>query len=144
MGNCYNKLETNASISKVWETICDFHDLSWAPGVATSVESIGDKKGNEVGAMRVLNEAFHETLIELNPSSYTFSYSIDDGPGPVAREAVKNYIGIVQLSEIENGTLVEWSSTFESENENDVSEFCNPIYQALLSALGETLSSGAS
>ena len=140
MGNCYNKLETNASISKVWEMISDFHDLSWAPGVATSVEPIGDKKGNEVGAMRVLNEAFHETLMELDPSSYTFSYSIDDGPGPVAKEAVKNYIGVVKLSEIEGGTLVEWSSTFESTNEDEVSEFCNPIYQALLNALKETLS----
>ncbi|MCP4127639.1 MAG: SRPBCC family protein [Gammaproteobacteria bacterium] len=140
MGSCDNKIEIKASISKVWDTICNFHDLSWAPGVVTSLESIGDKKGDEVGAKRVLNGMFHETLTELDPNSYTFSYSIDDGPGPVAKGAVSNYIGVVKLSESDNGTLVDWSSSFESENDNDVSEFCSPIYQALLAALSETLS----
>ncbi len=46
MGSCSNKLEINASIGKVWETIFDFHYLSWAPRVVTSIESIGDKSVN--------------------------------------------------------------------------------------------------
>ncbi len=140
MGNCYNKVEIGAPINKVWELVKDFHDMSWAPGVITSLEVVGDKKGNEVGAKRILNEAFHETLAKLDQDNYTFSYSIDDGPGPVAEDAVKNYIGVVKLSETSNGTSMEWNSSFESANENDVVEFCNPIYRALMSALSETLS----
>lgn len=140
MGNCYNKVEIEAPINKVWELVKDFHDMSWAPGVITSLEVVGDKKGNEVGAKRILNEAFHETLTKLDHDNYTFSYSIDDGPGPVAEDAVKNYIGVVKLAESSNGTSMEWNSSFESANENDVVEFCNPIYRALMSALNETLS----
>jgi len=140
MGNCYNKVEIESPINEVWEAVKDFHDLSWAPGVITSLEVVGDKKGNEVGAKRCLNEAFHETLTKLDHDNHTFSYSIDDGPGPVSKDAVKNYIGVVKLSETSNGTSMEWNSSFESANENDVVEFCNPIYMALMSALSETLS----
>jgi hypothetical protein len=89
---------------------------------------------------RVLNDAFHETLTKVDTDAFTFSYSIDDGPGPVAESAVDNYFGVVKLTESDNGTLVEWSSKFESENDGEVADFCNPIYTALLSALKETLS----
>ena len=140
MGSCYNKIEIKSPIKTVWETICDFHDMSWAPGVITAVTKVGDKNGNEVGAKRVLNDVFHETLTKIDAESFTFSYRIDDGPGPVSKSAVDQYIGVVKLTESGNGTLVEWSSTYESENDNEVADFCNPIYSALLSALNETLS----
>jgi len=53
---------------------------------------------------------------------------------------VDRYIGVVKLTESEHGTQVEWSSTYESENENEIADFYNPIYGALLSGLKETLS----
>ncbi|WP_223670552.1 SRPBCC family protein [Kangiella shandongensis] len=137
---CYNKIEINASPSAVWDRVSNFHDLSWAPEVVTSVEAVGDKKGNEVGAKRILNGAIHETLIEHDADNLTFTYSIDDGPGPIAKDAVSDYIGVVKVCAAGNGTLVEWSSTFNSDNEDDVVEFCDPIYQALLSALKYSMS----
>ena len=140
MGLCYNTININAPIDKVWETISNFHDMSWAAGVITSLRIVGAQQGNEIGARRVLNDAFHETLTELDAAQYSFSYSIDDGPGPIAKDAVENYIGSVKLSQTHNGTFVEWRSSFESTNSKEISEFCDPIYQALLSALQETLS----
>ena len=140
MGKCFNKIEISAAPQKVWDTISNFHDLSWAPGVVESLEKIGSASGDEVGAARLINGVFKETLTALDPAGLTFSYSIDDGPGPVASGAVDNYIGVVKISESGGGALVEWNSTFESANESEVEEFCNPIYQALLTALKETLS----
>ena len=140
MGKCYNKIEIKAPINKVWDTIKDFHDISWAPNVVVSVTKVGDKNGNEIGAKRILNDAFHETLTVLDPKNFTFSYSIDDGPGPVASDAVSNYIGTVKLTLSDVGCVVEWSSTFLSENEGEVADFCNPIYMALLNSISETLS----
>lgn len=140
MGKCYQKIEIEAPINQVWDTISDFHDLSWAPNVVTSVAKIGDKNGNEIGAGRILNGVFHETLTALDPGSFTFSYSIDDGPGPVASDAVNDYVGTVKLTESGSGCLVEWSSVFQSQNENEVGDLCNPIYMALLNSLKETLS----
>jgi len=140
MGSCYNKIEIKSPIKTVWKTICDFHDISWAPAVITAVTKVGDKKGGEVGAKRVLNELFHETLISLDADEFTFSYRIDDGPGPVSNSAVNSYVSVVKLTESANATLVEWSSTYESENDHEVADFCNPIYGALLSGLNDTLS----
>jgi len=140
MGNCHNTIEIDSSIATVWDTISDFHDMSWATGVITDVNVVGDKKGNEVGAQRVLNVAFHESLTAVDANAHTFSYSIDDGPGPVSSSSVNNYVGVVKLTPSNNGTLVEWGSSFESENEDAVADFCNPIYSALLAALKKTLS----
>ncbi len=66
MGKCYNSVVIAAPCEKVWETICNFHDLGWAAGVITGVEVKGDLKGDEIGAKRIINDAFHETLLTLD------------------------------------------------------------------------------
>lgn len=137
MGKCYNSVVVDAPCEKVWETIRKFHDLSWAAGVVTGVEIKGDLKGDQIGAQRVVNDAFHETLLTLDDNGRTFSYSIDDGPAPLAKGTCTNYVGSVAVSPItENGTtFVEWQSTYELPNDSEIADFCNPIYVALLGAL---------
>mgnify|MGYP000444896391 CR=1 FL=1 len=110
---CQNTIMINVSPEKVWATISNFHDMSWAPEVITSVDVIGTHSGYEVGAKRILNDVFHETLTEVDSDNFTFSYSIDDGPGPVSKEVVSNYIGMVKLTAKGNGTLVEWKPSFQ-------------------------------
>ncbi|KGJ92287.1 SRPBCC family protein [Colwellia psychrerythraea] len=139
MGKCYQKIEINAEIETVWQKIANFHDMSWADGVITSLVKVGPASGTEIGAKRLLNDAIHETLVSVDGGNFTFSYSIDDGPGPIAKSAVTNYLGVVKLSECCAGTLVEWSSSFTSVNESAVTEFCDPIYLALLGALKGSL-----
>ena len=139
MGNCFNKVEIARPPISVWQTIHDFHDMSWAPDVIMSLEKIGDKNGTEIGAKRITNGVFHETLQAYDPYELTFSYSIDDGPGAISRSLVKNYTGTVNVSATEGGTVVEWSSTFESEDDDEVGGYRDPLYAALLAALHETL-----
>ncbi|AAZ27736.1 MULTISPECIES: SRPBCC family protein [Colwellia] len=139
MGRCYNNIVIDASIEAVWQQIGNFHDMSWAKGVITSLVKVGPASGTEVGAKRILNDAIHETLVSLDSSNYTFTYSIDDGPDAIAKSAVDNYLGMVNLSESSTGVLVEWSSSFTSDNEKAVTEFCDPIYMALLGALKNSL-----
>ena len=140
MSNLTNTIEIQAQVSKVWETIRDFHDMSWAPGVITEVKKVGEKNGSEIGAQRILNDTFHETLIKLDSDGHTFSYTIDDGPDPVSSTSVENYVSTVKLTPTGDKSLVEWSASFDSARDNEVEDFCNPIYRALLSALKETLS----
>ena len=140
MGDLSNTIDIKAPVSKVWETIRDFHDMSWDPGVITEVKKVGNKNGSEIGAQRILNDAFHETLIKLDSDGHTFSYTIDDGPDAVSNTSVQNYVGTVKVTPAGDNTQVEWSASFNSERDNDVADFCNPIYRALLSALKETLS----
>lgn len=139
MGNCNNKIEVDQPIDIVWETIKDFHDMSWASDAITSVTKVGSKSGHDPGAKRIINGAFHETLIEIHPDNYTFSYSIDDGPRPVSSSVVEKYVGVVKLSKYGSGTLVEWNLVFTSENDIEVVEFCTPIYSACLHSLKEHL-----
>ncbi|MCK5395150.1 MAG: SRPBCC family protein, partial [Gammaproteobacteria bacterium] len=77
-------IDINAPISDVWAKLNNFHNFSWAPNVITSVDKVGDIDGGQVGAKRVLNSAFHETLVEIDNNNYSLKYSIDDGPSPVS------------------------------------------------------------
>ena len=133
---CYNSTVIAAPVESVWAAIRDFHDLTWATGVVNSTEKVGATAGTTPGARRVLNALFHETLLTVDEANHTFTYSIDDGPGPVAKDAVKGYVGEVRLLPVTDGdrTFIEWSSRWES-GSGEVSEFCNPIYRALLNAL---------
>lgn len=132
-------IDIDAPIQDVWARIYDFHDFSWAPNVITRVDKIGNAKGGDVGAKRILNNVFHETLVEIDHDKYMLKYSIDDGPSPVSREEVSSYYGVVKLSTIDegSGTHVEWSSSWES-NVEDAVEFCHGIYVALLNDLAES------
>jgi hypothetical protein len=129
----------DAPIADVWSRFSDFHDFSWAPNVMTQVDKVGSIDGGSPGAKRILNNAFHETLIEINNDEYSLKYSIDDGPSPVSKEEVDNYVGVVRLSPAEDGsgTLVEWSSSWDS-NVDDAVEFCHGIYVALLGELAKS------
>ncbi len=129
----------DAPIADVWSRFTDFHDLSWAPNVISDVEKVGSIDGGTPGAKRILNNAFHETLMEIDADEYFLKYSIDDGPGPVSKDEVKNYIGVVKLSPCKegSGTLVEWTSSWES-MVDDAVEFCHGIYVALLGDLAKS------
>ncbi|GJM10429.1 MAG: hypothetical protein DHS20C11_27050 [Lysobacteraceae bacterium] len=137
MGACYNSTVVDASLEDVWEVIRDFHDLEWAEGVVKDIEVVGEASGDQVGAQRILNGVFHETLLGMSEIDMSIQYSIDDGPGPLAEDDVDNYIGSIQLSPVTDTdcTFVEWSCNYESADDEAVGEFCNPIYQALLGAL---------
>ncbi len=137
MGQCYNSVVVNAAVEDVWNSIKSFHDLSWAPNVITQVDVIGDKKDGEIGARRKLNDAFVETLIELNETERSFRYTIDDGPGPVAADLVESYVGSVKVFPVTatGQTFVLWMSDYKTKDDSAVGEFCNPIYQALLNDL---------
>jgi len=137
MGNCHNTIEVNASVNEVWDKIINFHDLSWAPNVIEKVETVGDKSGNEIGAKRVLNDAFHETLLSVDASNHTFTYAIENGPGPLESNAVDSYVGKVVLKPSGNGTEVVWTYEYQSQDDNGIAELCNPVYQALLSDLAK-------
>ena len=139
--SCYNSTVVPAPVDKVWARLRDFHDMSWASGVIESCEAVGNVPGTQIGAKRVLNKAFHETLRGLDDTRRVIRYSIDDGPDAVARGKVTNYIGEVSVFPVTdaNSTFVLWTSSWD-DSAGGVAEFCNPIYRALLEALRKDLS----
>ncbi|MGR9037603.1 MAG: SRPBCC family protein [Gammaproteobacteria bacterium] len=132
----------NAPVDKVWAAIKNFHDMSWATGVIEKCEAVGEESGTEIGARRILNDAFHETLLECNEQEHRIRYSIDEGPSPVSSAEVRYYIGNLHLIPVtlHDSTFVEWGSTWESDSDG-AAEFCHQIYVALLRALAQQLES---
>jgi carbon monoxide dehydrogenase subunit G len=131
---CYNSKIINASEDKVWSALRDFHRLDWAKGVVETVEAIGPKVGDQIGARRKVNGAFTETLLCLDDQSKVIRYSIDDGPGPL--QQCSGYVGQVRLAPVTDGdrTFIEWSSSWQDSG-GGVKEFCDPVYKGLLDAL---------
>ncbi len=74
MPKTHQSIDVVASISEVWARFSDFHDLSWAPNVINNVEKEGGVPGGEVGAKRVLNNAFHKTLVEIDNDRFMLSF----------------------------------------------------------------------
>jgi carbon monoxide dehydrogenase subunit G len=136
---CCNTIEIKAPIKKVWATVSDFHNLHWAPEVVTSVAKLGSKGRHEIGAKRVVNDLFHETLTDFNSAEHRFCYSIDHGPGPLAKPLLQSYNATVTLTANDHGTTVEWLSSFQSTSDEDVIAFCKPLHIALLSALKNSI-----
>jgi len=133
---CYNSVTVDAPVDKVWQALRNFHDLSCCPDVIRQLEAVGEAGGTEIGAKRILNGAFHETLLTFDDEERTFSYSIDDGPDAVSKDKVQGYIGEVRVFPVtdDDSTFVLWTSRWESSG-GGVQEFCDPIYRALLGAL---------
>jgi hypothetical protein len=141
--SCYNSIVVAAPVDEVWAALRNFHDLSWSNQVVESVEVVGEQKGDQIGAKRVLNGAFHETLRDLNDDEHTLRYSIDDGPAAVSKDNVTGYLGTVKVAPVTDNdtTYVEWSSRWEESSNGGVADFCNPIYRALLADLKAHFSS---
>ncbi len=136
---CYNATVVNAAPDTVWKALRNFHDLSWSSNVVEDVTPVGDVAGTEVGAKRILNNAFHETLHVLDDDARYLKYSIDDGPGPVAKGAVSDYFGEVRVLSVTvpadpEQSVVVWESSWASGSE-EIHDFCDPIYRALLTDL---------
>lgn len=134
---CYNSTVINAGEDSVWKTLNDFFDLSWSDNVVEDVKNVNGKSGDEPGAKRILNGAFHETLLSMDQEAQVFTYSIDDGPGAVSKDNVVGYVGTVSVHPVTDtgSSFVEWKSEWKSQKGEDVAGFCNPIYHALLQDL---------
>lgn len=136
MPRVYNSIVVNAPIETVWKRIADFHDFSWAPSVITRCEKVGDKGGTAVGARRLLNGSFLDTLIAYSELEHRIMYSLDDAPSPISPVEISNYVGDLHLLPITNEgkTFAEWSGCWDS-NGTEAIAFMNDIYVALLSDL---------
>ena len=138
MPQCYQSIIVETPIENVWDTVVNFHDMSWGSTIIKTCEAVGKNFGTEVGAKRILNGAFYETLLECNVDDFRIRYSVDDAPSPLSPNEVESYVGQIQLRPItlseSTSTFIEWSSSWKSTSD-DAGDFCQKIYIALLRAL---------
>ena len=133
MPKVYNSIIVAAPIERVWSRICDFHEFSWAPSVIVSCEKVGKGDGYTVGAKRLLNGLFLDTLIAYSAIEKRMMYSMDEGPPPVSSQEIQEYVGNLHLLPLtaDNTTFVEWSGSWEAGTPAAV-EYMNKVYRSLL------------
>lgn len=73
MGQCVNSTVLDASLPEVWQVIREFHVFSWDVPIIEKIEKAGNISGIEVGAKRILNGVFYETLTYFDESTRSFS-----------------------------------------------------------------------
>jgi hypothetical protein len=136
MPKIYNSIIVPAPIEQVWSRIRDFHDFSWAPSLIGLCEKVGESNGYCVGARRLLNGVFLDTLIAYNQIEKRIMSSMDEGPSPVSAREIYDYVGNLHLLPVtaDNTTFAEWSASWESIN-TDAVEYMNLVYRSLLSDL---------
>jgi hypothetical protein len=99
----------NAPVDEVWQVIRNFHDMSWTKAIE-SLEPVGDARSDQAGAKRILNGAFHETLLGINDLDHVLQYQITDGPSPVSPDDLKFYYGTVLVLPVTDGNASYVSS----------------------------------
>ena len=115
----------NGSADQVWKLIGGFNALpDWHPSVENS-------ELTQEGQTRTLSLAGGGTLVEklekVDDGARTYTYSIVDGPLPVA-----NYTATIKVSGEGDNSTIEWSSEFEPAGapEQDAMKAIEGIYQA--------------
>ncbi|MCP5026651.1 MAG: SRPBCC family protein [Actinomycetia bacterium] len=96
-----------ASIADVWRVASDFGGID---KIMDGIESL-ETEGEGVGMLRKIpmgGGEVVERLEELDEANYRTAYSIITAPLPF-----KDYYAVIQLSEVEGGTEVAWSGSFE-------------------------------
>lgn len=136
MPKVYNSIVVGAPIEEVWSRIRNFHDFSWAPSLVKSCEKVGEGDGYSVGARRLLNGEFLDTLIAYSEIERRMMYSMDEGPSPVSSREIHDYVGNLHLLPVtvDDRTFVEWSGSWEGANTEAV-EYMNKVYRSLLADL---------
>lgn len=145
MPKVYNSIIVAAPIERVWSRICDFHEFSWAPSVIVSCKNVGKGDGYTVGAKRLLNGLFLDTLIAYSAIEKRMMYSMDEGPSPVSSREIHEYVGNLHLLPLtaDNTTFVEWSGSWEAGTPAAV-EYMNKVYRSLLRDLAAEFGAGFS
>ena len=122
---------TSASApAAVWAKIGDFCGIGkWHPAVAKCALSAEDK-------IRTLDHkgggVIHERQEARDDSAYSYSYSIVDGPLPVA-----NYLSTLSVTPDGAGSKLTWTGKYDAKgvSDADAKKVIDGIYQGGLDAL---------
>jgi len=130
-------VEISASADDVWAAIADFCSIAdWHPVIAKCEES--EKDGEK---HRTLTTGDGGVLLEkldsMNDDAKSFTYSILEGPLPIA-----NYQSTISVEEKSGSTAtVSWTSTFDAAGvtDDEARTLLQGIYRSGLDELGDKL-----
>lgn len=124
--------DVTASADAVWAAVGDFGAIStWHPAVA-SCELIA--KGDSTFRLLTLGNGatLLEKLVRHDEAARTYTYTIEEGPLPVA-----GYTSTIKVTDGGSGAILNWVGTFTAKgaSESDAVSAITGIYEAGLDSL---------
>ncbi|MEU8378772.1 SRPBCC family protein [Streptosporangium sp. NPDC048865] len=135
--SAYASTVINASADEVWKYLRDFGNVAeWLPGVTgCEIEDGGDPLPGAVRRLDSLAGVIRERLLTLDDASRSATYEILESPLPV-----RDYRAVYRVAPVTDSgrAFVEWSATFEADDEAEVATFVvQLIFAPGLAALHE-------
>lgn len=124
--------DTTASAAAAWAAVGDFCGIAnWHPAVAKC--EISTKDGATLRTLTLKDGAkLLEKQTAFDAKAMTYSYTIEDGPLPVAK-----YVSTLKVVAKDKGATIDWSGTFDAKgaSEADAVKTITGIYQGGIDAL---------
>lgn len=126
-------------IELLWEIVRDFHKMSWCSSVVSHCVPDGTIPGDQVGAVRILNDGFQEIVKEIDDGRHVLRYAIENGPTPFEYGNISGFIAEISMTTVLDGcTSVECSANWNASNHDGV-KFCETYFVGLLEDLNNAL-----
>ncbi len=124
------KGNAKAAPDAVWAKIGDFCGIgSWHPAVEKcTLSADGKMRKLDLKGGGVINEK----LEKIDAAAHSYSYSIVDGPLPVA-----NYMSMISVAADGAGSVITWTGKYDAKGapDADAKKVIDGIYQAGVDAL---------
>eukprot|EP01006_Ploeotia_vitrea_P058546 TRINITY_DN69668_c0_g1_i1.p1 TRINITY_DN69668_c0_g1~~TRINITY_DN69668_c0_g1_i1.p1 ORF type:complete len:149 (+),score=90.65 TRINITY_DN69668_c0_g1_i1:52-498(+) len=127
-----------AKLDDVWNRIKTWHKTQDVlPKLITSLEVLDDKADGEVGAHRMVNGTFDETLrsIEKGDKHASFSYTIDHAKG-TPLDAGTVYVTVAATATVDDETHLKISVRYTAAEGAD--DMTNAVYSGMLAGYKES------
>lgn len=120
--------EIAAPADQVWDLIRDFGGIDrYTPGVDVTCDGEGE------GAVRTIamgGASIVERCEKRDDDAKVLQYSIQESPLPLS-----NYLSTMKVSGSGDSSTLEWSATFDSDNEEMASQIVAGIYDGGIKAI---------
>jgi Polyketide cyclase / dehydrase and lipid transport len=106
--------DASAAAPAVWAAVGDFCGIAtWHPAVAKC--ELSNKDGKTYRTLTLKDGAkLLEKLTAFDAAAMTYSYTIEEGPLPVA-----NYVSTLKVVAKDKGATIDWSGTFDAKGAPD-------------------------
>ena len=127
MGETRVKQNVDVPADELWSLLADFGDMSWLPDGGANVRT----EGSGPGMARLIaagDQTIREQLESIDPDTRTLVYTIPENvPFPVT-----DYRSTIRVTGNDDGAELEWSCTFEAEDEAQAAALIEGMYSTMV------------
>lgn len=132
---CRNTKIIFNSKKSIWDEITNFYKWDWFSPIK-EVQTDKNFCPNEIGANRIINKDFYESILDVDLENDIFKYAINNGPNHFSNSKISSFVGTVKLIYIEEEiTEVIWKTSWNNILPNNLYKSTDIICKMILADL---------